>query len=50
MEEILPTINSILKDSEMDNNPKALLIKSLEATVKYNKIFIFIYCNTLESL
>lgn len=34
MEEILKAINSILKDVEMDNNAKVLLVKNLELTVK----------------
>jgi len=34
MEEISKSINNILKDVEMDDNAKALLIKSLELTVK----------------
>ena len=34
MEEISKAINSILKDVEMDNNAKALLVKNLELTVK----------------
>jgi hypothetical protein len=34
MEEISKVINTILKDVEMDNNAKALLIKNLELTIK----------------
>ena len=34
MEEISKVINNILKDVEMDNNAKTLLVKNLESTLK----------------